>query len=219
MRSHNEYVMSNTSDGSQTFVFEYRNSSELSEAVFHQIMTQIQQNAEDISGFRIELTTNSPVDVSFDDLVGRQSTVEISEDDRQEIENQESTVIEAEETQRSEEPDETSETESEAPSEIPSLHQGTRPAQVLAVLRGHGDGPFRTDEIQGGLDEDIETSAVSQTLANLDSRGLVESEPDPEDNRANVYQMTDLGRRALDELEERIDEEMIDGSSDESGET
>ena len=208
--------MSDTSDGSQTFVLEYQNSSELPEAVFHQIVTQIQQNAEGISGFRIELTTNSPVNISFDDLVSPQSTAEISEDDRQEIEDQESTIIEAEETQKPEESDDTLEGESEEPSEIPSLHQGARPAQVLAVLRDHGDGPFRTDKMREELDEDIETSAVSQTLADLDSRGLVESEPDPDDNRANIYQLTHLGRRALDELEERVDEETTDESGDES---
>ena len=210
--------MPDSSDDPQTFVFEYQNSSELPDATFQHMLAQIQQNAEAVSGFRIELTTNASFDVSFDNLVGRQSTPEVSEDDELETDNQEPAAVETEETQKSDGPDETQE-DSEEPSKIPSLHQGARPARVLAVMRERGDEPFRTDEIQEGLDEEIETSAISQTLADLDSRGLVKSELDPEDNRANIYQLTDLGRRALDELEERIDEEMTDESGDEQGGT
>lgn len=209
--------MRETPDDSQTFVFEYRNSGKVSEVAFQRIMAQIQQNAEEVSGFRIELRTNSPIDVPFEDLVGRQSTSERTEDEEQQTDGQEFAAVEAEETQKLEEPDETLETASEEPPEVPSLHQGARPARVLAVMRERGAGLFRTDEIQEGLDEDVETSAVSQTLADLDRRELIESEPDPEDNRANIYQLTDLGRRALDELEERADEQPREESGDESG--
>jgi DNA-binding MarR family transcriptional regulator len=53
---------------------------------------------------------------------------------------------------------------------------------------------------------DVTKQAVSQTLAQLERRGLVEFTPDPQDGRALLVRMTDDGlamaRRGLDALEE-----------------
>ena len=86
------------------------------------------------------------------------------------------------------------------PESVPSLQADALPAQVLTQMVDGDDEPVRTTELQAEFDDaDIDTSRISQTLAGLKRRGLVEAEPDPEDNRAKIYWPTEKGELALNE--------------------
>ena len=86
------------------------------------------------------------------------------------------------------------------PSDVVSLAQGS----VLTTLLDHG--PLR----MGELAERERTSqpTASGLVSRLRRAGLIESTPDPEDGRAQLIGISDLGRAHLAELERGIAESM-----------
>lgn len=51
----------------------------------------------------------------------------------------------------------------------------------------------------------ISKAAVSQMLSSLEKKGLITREPDPENRRTIIVNLTDEGRAAIDAIEHRFD--------------
>ncbi|MHB1138694.1 MAG: MarR family winged helix-turn-helix transcriptional regulator [Microthrixaceae bacterium] len=64
------------------------------------------------------------------------------------------------------------------------------------VIRALAGGPRRVAELARGLA--VTKQAASQTVADMEDRGLLRRRPDPSDGRAALVQLTARGRRVLD---------------------
>lgn len=98
--------------------------------------------------------------------------------------------------------------EAEAAEDIPRLHLGGTPFQVMRILDTEG-GWLRTEQIQEAIpdDWDIDDENVGSALYNLADRALVEKRPYEEDKRKSEYRITDLGEQAVDRTLERAEEQ------------
>ena len=178
--------MGTDSDETNAFVFEYHNDDDSTETLFNQLTSTLTETTPDITGFRIELTTDEAVDVPFDTLVGQQS---LSGDDEADT---------TANTSQSEAESSPSETDSPTSTDIPTLQSDALPAQVLSTMLDQDTDSVRTTELVDEFDDaDIDTARLSQTLASLKRRDLVAAEPDPDDQRANLYWPTERGEQAL----------------------
>lgn len=96
---------------------------------------------------------------------------------------------------------------------VPSL-TGMTQLQVLVLreiaLQGGSDleeravenRPVRVSEIVSGLQ--MPSSAISRTLRQLESRGLIERSPDPEDRRVTLVKLTASGRERMQDTVGRV---------------
>ncbi|SFB46929.1 DNA-binding transcriptional regulator, MarR family [Cohnella sp. OV330] len=86
---------------------------------------------------------------------------------------------------------------------------------LLGQIESHGSAGVKALAEEFRLD----ISTVSRQTSALEQKGYVYKMPDPEDGRAYFYQLTDEGRRMLEETRqqrtERIDELLKDWSEDE----
>lgn len=70
---------------------------------------------------------------------------------------------------------------------------------VLATLTRQGP-PYRVTPAELAADSMITTSAVAQRLNRLESLGFVTREPNPDDGRGKLVQLTTAGRALLDRV-------------------
>lgn len=103
--------------------------------------------------------------------------------------------------------------------ESPSDQPGLAHAGILGLLSRLGE--CRATEVAAQLG--VGPSALSRQLAELDSRGLVDRRPDPEDGRATLLQVSDAGAEQLSAITlrraARMRERLRDWSEDEAQET
>ncbi|MGC5628138.1 MarR family winged helix-turn-helix transcriptional regulator [Georgenia sp. Z1344] len=72
---------------------------------------------------------------------------------------------------------------------------GIRRADYLTLLRIQESDACRISDIAAGLELDV--SVISRKIASLDELGLVSRSPHPDDGRAQVVSVTDLGRETI----------------------
>lgn len=169
------------------FVFEYYNEDDSIETVFHQLTSQLTERTSEITGFRIELTTDETFDVPFDALVGQQSGQKNTGADTRTGGTTQSGADSA-----------SSNGDATTATDIPTLQSDALPAQVLSTMLDSEADSVRTTTLTDEFDdEEIDTARLSQTLASLKRRDLVAAEPDPDDQRANLYWPTERGEQAL----------------------
>lgn len=173
--------MAMSHDDPNTLVFEFSGQSESTETAFNRVISTVSETSTEITGFRLELTTADSLDIPFDALVGdHPSATETTQDQPEESTDSNDTTSDS------------------SDGDIPSLRPDALPARALSCMLDYEDDHVRTSDLTEEFeDDDIDTSRVSQTLASLKRRGLVEAKPDPEDNRANLYWPTEKGQQAI----------------------
>ncbi|HEY5110988.1 MAG TPA: MarR family transcriptional regulator [Acidimicrobiales bacterium] len=72
------------------------------------------------------------------------------------------------------------------------------PSQISALATLEEFGPVRISAL--ATHESIDPSVATRVVASLESQALTERRDDPEDKRASLIDLSDVGRRALDEL-------------------
>ncbi|HVB50733.1 MAG TPA: MarR family transcriptional regulator [Acidimicrobiales bacterium] len=77
-------------------------------------------------------------------------------------------------------------------------HSKLSPSQISALATLEEFGPVRISAL--ATHESIDPSVATRVVASLETQGLTERHDDPEDKRACLIDLSDVGRRALDEL-------------------
>lgn len=77
-------------------------------------------------------------------------------------------------------------------------HSKLSPSQISALATLEEFGPVRVSAL--ATHESIDPSVATRVVASLETQGLTERHDDPEDKRACLIDLSDVGRRALDEL-------------------
>jgi DNA-binding MarR family transcriptional regulator len=72
------------------------------------------------------------------------------------------------------------------------------PSQISALATLEEFGPVRISAL--ATHESIDPSVATRVVATLEAQGLTERQDDPEDKRASLIDLSDVGRKALDEL-------------------
>lgn len=179
--------MAGTPEESDTLVFEYQGMSDAADTAFSRILDTLDDADPTVTGFRLELTTAESFEMPFDALVAAQPQPDNTTDTKDNGDgptNPQQNGDAATDTQES--------------NGTPSLQSDGLPAQVLSRMLDRDDDEVRTRDLAQEFDDaDIDTARISQTLASLKRRELVEAKPDPEDKRANIYWPTDHAERAL----------------------
>ena len=176
--------MGRNTSNTNTFVLEYRGDSESTEAAFDHLISTITDRSPEITGFRLELSTAD----SFDGPLEIQGSQETAQEAVEEADNS-----------GNDGESNTARSDGDTAS-VPSLRDDALPAQVLSLLCNSDGDKVRSSDLQSEFDdEEVDTARISQTLASLKRRELVAAEPDPEDNRANIYWPTEKGQQALEQ--------------------
>lgn len=183
--------MAGKSKQSNSLVFEYHGTTDHTTTAFKQLLATITDASPTITGFRLELTTTDALDVPISVATdGHAIPDDPPEDSVAHTDHDADTAT----GPASEDAD----TAGDAATDVPSLQRDALPARVLSCMQEEVDEPVRTRDLQDEFDdEEIDASRLSQTLASLKRRDLVTAEPDPEDNRANIYWTTDRAEHAL----------------------
>lgn len=75
---------------------------------------------------------------------------------------------------------------------------------VLSALRRQGE-PFRMPATELARESLLSSGAMTNRIDRLEDRGLVEREPDPDDRRGVLVELTEAGRALVDEaIEARL---------------
>jgi DNA-binding MarR family transcriptional regulator len=72
------------------------------------------------------------------------------------------------------------------------------PSQISALATLEEFGPVRISAL--ATHESIDPSVATRVVATLEAQGLTERQDDPEDKRASLIDLSDVGQKALDEL-------------------
>ena len=72
------------------------------------------------------------------------------------------------------------------------------PSQISALATLEEFGPVRISAL--ATHESIDPSVATRVVATLEAQGLTQRQDDPEDKRASLIDLSDVGRKALDEL-------------------
>jgi len=77
-------------------------------------------------------------------------------------------------------------------------HSNLSPSQISALATLEEFGPVRISAL--ATHESIDPSVATRVVASLETQGLTERHEDPEDRRACLIDLSDVGRGALGEL-------------------
>lgn len=82
--------------------------------------------------------------------------------------------------------------------------EDTTPSQLTALATLYHRGPMTPGELAGA--ERVKPPSMTRIVAALEERGLVRREPSPDDGRVVHIVVTNAGRRAHEEYQQRRDE-------------